>query len=157
MFNLSLIKIGAQINKGKNLLIFEGKKGVKEKSMFFEPEIIEVSLEDDCDDEHCSGKCGVKCPFGWWKKRTHKFEKYKDENGLYQCDKCSYVIDAAHDRRRRYTFGQHLETHLERTIPCKECDKLLAVRDYSRIMSNLYIGRTYPAISVISRQINRSI
>ena len=92
--------------------------------MFCGSEIIEVSLEDDCDDEHCSGKCGVKCPFGWWKKKTHKFEKYKNENGLYQCDKCSYAIDAAHDRRRRYTFGQHLETHLEKTVPCQECDKL---------------------------------
>ena len=103
---------------------FEGKRKKERKKMFYEAEIVEVPLESDCDDEKCACPDGI-CTFMWGRKKD-KLAKYKDENGFYQCDKCSYKIDAEHNRRRRYNFRQHLESHQEKTIPCQECDKLFA-------------------------------
>ena len=94
--------------------------------MFCESEIVEVPLESDCDDEKCSCKedfCRGICK---WGRKYSRLEAYKDEHGFYQCDKCSYKIYAEMNRMRRYNFRQHLETHLEKTIPCQECDKLFA-------------------------------
>ena len=92
--------------------------------MYSDSEIIEVPLESDCDDDKCAcpeGKCTCR-------RKKDKLEKYKDENGFYQCDKCPYRTNAEDNKKQRRYFRKHLVTHLEKTVPCRECDKLFPSR-----------------------------